>query len=79
MFTAVDQCNRGKHFIKEEAERISLAELNLQAGEKAISTASFSTAALYLNSGIRLLQPEHWKDHYTLCLNLYHKCAESEY
>eukprot|EP00957_Ditylum_brightwellii_P117814 8987825-Ditylum_brightwellii.AAC.1 len=58
---------------------VGLARLNLKAGEKAISLATFMSAVLYLKTGISLLCDGHWEAHYDLSLELYTFYAEAEY
>jgi len=78
IFIAVDQLNKGRMFIEED-EMVGLARLNLKAGEKAISLATFMSAVLYLKTGISLLCDGHWEVHYDLSLELYTLYAEAEY
>eukprot|EP00957_Ditylum_brightwellii_P147755 11251967-Ditylum_brightwellii.AAC.1 len=52
LFILVDQLNRGKRFIEEDNERIELSMLNLRAGRKAMSLATFWASASYLKAGI---------------------------
>eukprot|EP00957_Ditylum_brightwellii_P080634 6133039-Ditylum_brightwellii.AAC.1 len=55
LFIVVDQLNRGKAFIEGDNERIELATLNLRAGKKAMTLATFLGSALYLKAGIDTL------------------------
>eukprot|EP00957_Ditylum_brightwellii_P029637 2239669-Ditylum_brightwellii.AAC.1 len=71
LFIAVDQLNRGEIFMKEEHGRMKLAKLNLKAGEKAMSLATFLSSASYLEQGISLLCDDHWEKYYDLSLRLY--------
>eukprot|EP00957_Ditylum_brightwellii_P090248 6873333-Ditylum_brightwellii.AAC.1 len=78
LFIAVDQLNRGEIFMKEEPGRMELAKLNLKAGEKAMSLASFLSSASYLERGISLLCDDHWEKYYGLSLHFYSLYAEVE-
>lgn len=60
----------------EQAEENALAELNLQATQKAISCSAFSSAAKYARKGIACLPPNCWETHYGVALNLYCSGAE---
>eukprot|EP00957_Ditylum_brightwellii_P135043 10296281-Ditylum_brightwellii.AAC.1 len=61
LFIAVDQLNRGETFMTEEHGRMKLAKLNLKAGEKAMSLATFLSSSSYLERGISLLCGDHWE------------------
>eukprot|EP00957_Ditylum_brightwellii_P026652 2015266-Ditylum_brightwellii.AAC.1 len=50
LIVVVDQLNRGE-VGKEERERIALAKLNLKAGKKAMSEATFLRSASYFEAG----------------------------
>ena len=65
--------------IENESERIQLAELNLQAGQKAKSSIAYQPAAEYFETGIKLLNDNLWEDYYDLSFKLYQQCAESQY
>eukprot|EP00957_Ditylum_brightwellii_P113824 8677977-Ditylum_brightwellii.AAC.1 len=58
---------------------MELAMLNLKAGEKAMSLATFLISASYLKAGISMLCENQWEKHYDLCLQLYSLYAEAEY
>eukprot|EP00957_Ditylum_brightwellii_P025614 1935716-Ditylum_brightwellii.AAC.1 len=58
---------------------MDLAMLNLRAGEKAMSLATFLISASYLKAGIGLLRKDHWEKYYCLSLELYSLYAEAEY
>eukprot|EP00957_Ditylum_brightwellii_P045078 3419036-Ditylum_brightwellii.AAC.1 len=58
---------------------MDLAKLNLRAGEKAMSLATFFSAASYLKAGIGLLCDCHWEKQYDISLQLYSLYVEAEY
>ncbi len=74
----VNQLNYGVHLIKDEAEKIALAQLNLIAGEKAKDSVAYGAAIQYLSTGVNLLPQDCWKKHYALTLGLYENLAASE-
>lgn len=79
LFTIVHQLNRGRHLLGAPAERVELAQLNLQAGERARATTAYGAATDYLTAGLELL-PEHgWERHYELTLALHLHLAEAAY
>ena len=79
IFDIVNQFNAGWFLIENESERIQLAELNLQAGQKAKSSIAYQPAAEYFETGIKLLNDNLWEDYYDLSFKLYQQCAESQY
>jgi len=80
-FVVTDQLNRGKHLISTRSERVDVAAMNLRAGEKAMSSAAFATAAKYLQTGIVLLRGCQTLrgDELELCMKLNNAAAEAEY
>eukprot|EP00957_Ditylum_brightwellii_P173811 13232228-Ditylum_brightwellii.AAC.1 len=58
---------------------MELAMLNLTAGEKAMSLATFLISASYLKAGIGMLCEGHWEKYYDLSLQLHNLYAEAEY
>lgn len=72
IFFIVDNMNRGSKLIDETDQHYEVSQLNLEAGEKALSSSAFHSAAKYLLTGISLLGPESWDKKYTLTTRLYH-------
>lgn len=60
----------------DPAERVLISNLNLMAGEKALSSIAWHSAYQYLNKGIQALPNDNWKNNYDLSLKLYTKGAE---
>jgi len=73
---AVELCNKGLDLVSE-SEKLSYAEFNLMAGEKAIKQSAFASAASYMEAGIACLPIDHWADHTRLSLKLYSGLVES--
>ena len=71
IFTIVNQLNRGLDCLTEPSARQQLAELNLQAGQQAKQTASYTVAMNYLRFGISLLKSDCWQTQYDLAFALY--------
>ena len=71
IFVIVDNMNRGSKLINESDQRYEVAQLNLEAGEKALSASAFESASKYLLAGLSLLGPESWNVNYKLSLKLY--------
>ena len=79
LFDRVDQLNRGSSLIDDPLERRELAQLNLQAGRKAKSSAAHPSAFGYFSHGLSLLAQNSWQQQYCLTLNLHVAAAESAY
>ena len=71
LFYIVDNINRGSKLIEDAEQRYDAAQLNLDAGEKALSASAFHSAVKYLVSGLSLLGPESWDVKYELTIRLY--------
>ncbi|MFK8186213.1 MAG: AAA family ATPase [Phormidesmis sp.] len=71
LFELINHLNLGQHFIVDDDERERLAQLNLQAGEKALASVAYVAAIDYLETGIKLLTTYSWETHYLLTFSLY--------
>ncbi|MEM1169863.1 MAG: AAA family ATPase [Cyanobacteria bacterium P01_H01_bin.35] len=78
-FEVVNQLNIGRSLIKEEEEKLTLAQLNLQASQKAQNTTAYVAAMNYSEIGIELLPESPWQDFYSLTIQLHEQVAESAY
>jgi len=79
LFDIVNQWNLGKEMISDATQKLQLAELNLNAGNKAKQASAFKPAYEYLQTGIELLEKDHWQLHYELSRDLYTRAAETAY
>jgi PAS domain S-box-containing protein len=79
VFDIVDHLNEGFKYIKDEQEKLRLAELNLIAGCKAKKGAAYQAAIWYLSMGIGFLPTDKWERHYSLTRDLYTEAVEAEY
>jgi PAS domain S-box-containing protein len=79
LFEIVDHFNYGTELITDQAERNEIAELNLQAGQKALAAMAYEAAFNYFNTGLKLLEVESWRREYTLALALHSEAAEAAY
>lgn len=79
IFTLVDHLNRGRALIKSKAEKIALAELNLQAGRKAKESTAYPASRCYLILAEDEFPGDIWEERYEIALNLYRELAEVEY
>ena len=79
IFDIVNQLNIGLELIEDRPERDRLAQLNLIAGRKALTSTAYAAANIYLQTGIKLLRANCWQNQYELTLNLYVAAAEAAY
>jgi len=79
LVTLVDQYNRGSSLIIDHKEKLTLAKLNLKAGEKALSSLSFLQASIYLLQGCVLVEATDWESNYDLCIRLFTSCSEVQF
>jgi predicted ATPase/signal transduction histidine kinase/tRNA A-37 threonylcarbamoyl transferase component Bud32 len=79
IFEIVNQLNVGKELIDDRAQRDTLAQLNLVAGQKSKASTAYTAAFDYFNLGIALLEEKSWDTLYDLSLNLYNSASETAY
>ncbi|MBT8079136.1 MAG: AAA family ATPase [Gammaproteobacteria bacterium] len=79
LFEVVNHLNLGSALIRDGDEATSLARLNLRAGLKAKLSTAYGSANSYFSSGIELLGPDPWSDHYSLAFELHRQNAECAY
>jgi predicted ATPase len=80
VFSITSQLSKAVHLVEDQREKYRLAALFLRAGEKAVLSSAFATAATYIGQAIQLLGAEgSWKDEYYLSLALYDSGAEIAY
>lgn len=80
LYTTVGQLNQGRSCIRSREELYHLAELNLQAGRKALANVAYGLASDYFKKGLRCLDQEKWcENHYSLYLDLHVNGAEAFY
>ncbi|NER51238.1 MAG: serine/threonine protein kinase, partial [Symploca sp. SIO1A3] len=77
IFEMVNHWNVARDLISDLSEQQKLAQLNLEAGQKAKSSAAYESALRYLKIGIYFLAEDCWDTQYDLTLNLYSLGAES--
>jgi predicted ATPase len=79
IFNIVSHFNAGTAFLESESERIELAGLNLNAGQKARRSAAYAEGLGYIEQGLALLGTDSWQDDYDLTLALHNEAAELAY
>lgn len=78
LFEIVNHLNRGKKYLNQD-EIKKLTVLNLEAGNRARSTAAFDHAFLFYQAGVELLPPNSWETDYRLIYDLKIGMLESAY
>ena len=79
IFDLVNQLNLGQSQITQSAQQKSLAELNLQAAQKAKLSAAYKAAQTYCQRGIDLLPTDAWETDYELAYALHYHGSEAAY
>ncbi len=79
LFDIVHHLNLGRDLIADAAERVSLARLNLSAGQKAKSSTAHEAALGYLRAGLGLVTEALWDSDYGLAFALHLEAAECQY
>ncbi|MFD2170507.1 AAA family ATPase [Tumebacillus lipolyticus] len=79
LFEQALHMNRGAELLNSDEERLALAELNLQAGNRALATSAYDAALSYYSRGSSLLEEGHWNDRFDLCFELSVRLAECTY
>jgi predicted ATPase/signal transduction histidine kinase/tRNA A-37 threonylcarbamoyl transferase component Bud32 len=79
IFDIVNQLNLGRELIPSQVEKNHLAELNLQAGKKAIASNAYDVAAKCLNISLELLDKDSWQNQYQLTLDIHIEAISAEY
>jgi predicted ATPase/signal transduction histidine kinase len=79
IFDIANQLNLGKTTSSSPAQKKQLAQLNLQAGQKAKLSAAYQAAHNYYEIGIDLLPIETWQTDYSLMYDLHQNAAEVAY
>ncbi|MBC9073346.1 response regulator [Thauera sp. CAU 1555] len=79
LFEVVDHLNIGREQITDAREILRLAELNLQAGQRAQLANAYQTALAYLDTAAGCLPENAWESHYALSLELFRTRANVRY
>ncbi|MEH1837239.1 MAG: AAA family ATPase [Nostoc sp.] len=79
LFEIVNQLNIGNSLIVNPSHKIELAQLNLQAAQKAIAATAYAAAFEYATVGIAMLGQYPWQTEYELTLTFYEAATEAAY
>jgi predicted ATPase len=79
IFVVVNLLHEGSTSALGDLKQLRLAELHLQASQKAANLSAFSSAAKFARRGIELLPDgDRWTNHCELTLDLFSTAAESD-
>jgi predicted ATPase len=78
IFDIVNQWNLGASQVSGKKEKTFLADLNRQAGKKAMASTAYPQALQYFERGIQFLSDE-WKESYEFLFDLTSSAAEAAY
>lgn len=78
-FGTLDQLNLGTQLIDDPAERLMLARLNLEAGQRAHAALAYQAARSYFTQAGALLPANAWDTEYELAFAATMRRAECEY
>jgi len=80
-FIILHQFSIGTELLRDQGERMALAQVCLLAGVKSALSSAFEVALTHLTFGVELIctNPRHWEDNYRLSLDLYNGVAEMNY
>jgi predicted ATPase/class 3 adenylate cyclase len=79
VFEVVEHLNRGRALITDAAERLDLAELNMEACRKAALSAAYAAALSYVNIALPLLEDDSWNTQYEATYEAFQQRAVLEY
>jgi predicted ATPase/signal transduction histidine kinase len=77
LFLLVNQLNLGRSLLEQSSEQVSLAQLNLEAGQKAIASTAYKAAVDYCRIGMELLPFNCWEQQENLTRQLYQSAAQT--
>ncbi len=78
IFDIVNQWNLGASRLSDQKEKTFLADLNRQAGKKAMASTAYPQALQYFERGIQFLSNE-WRESYEFLFDLTISAAEAAY
>ncbi len=79
LFEVTDHLNQAIGLIRAEDERHALAQMNLRAARRAISTAAYEAARAYAVAGLSCLSADAWQTDYQLTRDLNRADVDAAY
>lgn len=75
-FSIVEHYNKSAELIEDEAEKRTLAALNLEAGRRAHASTAYAPALEYFTTGAGLLGDDDWTAHHALMFGIHKGITE---
>ncbi len=79
LFDIANQFNMGIYLITNEVEKNQVAQINLDAAQKARTATAYSAAFSYAKKGMSLLDDNSWQRQYDLTLGLHNIAADTAF
>ncbi|WP_133259663.1 AAA family ATPase [Pseudochryseolinea flava] len=79
IYVVVHYFNAAQALLETENQRLEVAKLNFQAGEKAKSTTAYALAHQYFDTSLEMISQSLWSTDHRFCYNLYCYTAETAY
>jgi len=79
IFDIANHYNNGISLITDLEELIEIAELNVDAGQKAKKSSAFEPAYRYFKTALSILPEDCWQQYYALSLKASNEAAETAY
>ena len=76
IFDIVNHINFAVDLLEDEADQVQAARLNLVAARRARMSAAFTSALVFVMSGVNLLPEKSWSNYYDITLSLYVESCE---
>ncbi len=76
VFDIVQHYNLAQTLITDEAEKLQVVALNMQAADLAYGAAAFNSAQAYLETALALMPDEAWINHYDQMLKIHSQLAQ---
>jgi predicted ATPase/signal transduction histidine kinase len=79
LFDIANQLNMGISLITDDVEKIQVAQINLNAAQKARRATAYSAAFSYAEKGMSLLDDNSWQRQYNITLSLHNIAADTAF
>ncbi len=79
LFDIANQLNMGISLIADDVEKIKVAQINLNAAQKARRATAYSAAFSYAEKGMSLLDDNSWQRQYNITLGLHNIAADTAF
>ncbi|MHC5821034.1 MAG: ATP-binding protein, partial [Nostoc sp.] len=79
LFDIANQLNMGISLLTDDVEKSKVAQINLNAAQKARRATAYSAAFSYAEKGISLLDDNSWQQQYNITLGLHNIAADTAF